>query len=58
MAVIYSISQPFNSVLFGRVIPVLYQGERSFDFALRAKSGAAKYKDRSIFYYGTEFYNL
>lgn len=55
MAMIYSISQPFNSVQFGRVIPDLYQGERSFDFALRAKSGAAKYKDSSMFYYGTEF---
>lgn len=53
MAVIYSVSQPFNSVQFGRVIPDLYQGERSFDFALREKSGAAKYKDSSMFYDGT-----
>lgn len=58
MAVIYSLSQPFNSVEFGRVITDLYQGERSFDSALRAKSGAAKHKESSVLYYGTELYNL
>lgn len=58
MAVIYSISQPFNSVEFGRVIPDLYQGERSFDSAPRAKRGAAKHTESSVFYYRTELYNL
>lgn len=58
MAVIYSISQPFNSVEFGRVIPDLYQGERSSDSALRTKSGAAKRKETGVFYYGAELYSL
>lgn len=58
MAVIYSISQPFNSVEFGRVIPDLHQGERSFDSALGAKSSAVKHKNSRVFYYGTELYNL
>lgn len=58
MAVIYSVSQPFYSVEFGKVIPDLYQGERYFDSALRAKSGAAKDKESSVFYYRTELYNL
>lgn len=58
MAVIHSLSQPFNSVEFGRVIADLYQGERSFDSALRAKSGAAKHKESTVFYYRTELYNL
>lgn len=50
MIVIYSVSQPFNSVEFGRVIPDPYQGERSSDSALRTKSGAAKCKkDQCIF---------
>lgn len=58
MAVIYSISQPFNSVEFGRVIPDLYQGERSFDSALRAKPAGAKHKESHVLYYRTELYNL
>lgn len=58
MPVIYSISQPFNFVEFGRVIPDLYQGKRSFDSTLTAKSVAAKCEESSVFYYGTELYNL
>ena len=58
MAVIYSISQSFNAVELGRVVPDLHEAETSFDSALRAKSSGDKHKETSVFYYGTELYNL